>query len=233
MTTDTLRARPRLLDLFCGAGGASVGYHRAGFDVVGVDNRPMPRYPFEFHQADALDYVAEHGHEFDAIHASPPCQAYIKGLAEINQHLGRVCRHPKLIEPIRDLLVRSEKLYIIENGIHAPLRNPVNLCGSSFGLKVRRHRHFETNWFLMGTPCWHAHQNKAIYPCAFGKAGYRDRGRDGERPLSVVVQVYGKSKGRELWPDAMGIHWMTGNELSQAIPPAYGEFIGRQLRRIL
>ncbi len=240
---------PRLLDLFCGAGGATRGYQLAGFYVVGVDNRPQPNYCGEaFMQMDALEalriliaggcitdntgrnwYLSD----FTAIHASPPCQAYIKGLCELNRLLGRELKHPKLIEPTRDLLVRTGKPYVIENGIHAPLHNPTLLCGSSFGLKVRRHRHFETNWFLMGTPCWHAHQNKAIYPCAFGKAGYRNKGRESERPLSVVVQVYGKSKGRELWPDAMGIDWMIGDEFSQAIPPRYTEFIGKQLLNTL
>jgi DNA (cytosine-5)-methyltransferase 1 len=206
-----------------------MGYYRAGFDVVGVDNRPMPRYPFEFHQSDALEYCAEHGHEFDAIHASPPCQDYIKGLKEINRLRGRELRHVNLIPATREAILRTGKLYVIENVIHAPLKNPVRLCGSSFGLKVRRHRHFETNWFLMGTPCWHGHQNKAIYPCSFGKAGFRDR----RHALSVVVQVYGKSKGRELWPEAMGIDWMSMEEMSQAIPPAYCEFIGRQLMRVV
>src|SRR3990167_9378197 len=102
----------RLLDLFCGAGGAGMGYHRACFEVVGVDNRPMPRYPFEFHQADALEYLVAHGHEFDVIHASPPCQRYsvmTKGMWK-----DRLEHHPDLIAPTRVLLIRSGKPYVIE-----------------------------------------------------------------------------------------------------------------------
>lgn len=138
--------KPRLLDLFCGAGGAAMGYHRAGFEVVGVDLKPQKHYPFEFHQADALEFLAEHGREFDVIHASPPCQAHtsLKNLHDKD--------YPELIEPTRRLLEKTGLPYIIENVVGAPLRNPILLCGSSFGLRVRRHRLFESNWFLIAPP---------------------------------------------------------------------------------
>src|SRR3990167_9619494 len=118
--------KPRLLDLFCGAGGAAVGYSRAGFEVVGVDIAPQPRYPFEFVQDDALDYLRDFYYErtfppFDAIHASPPCQAYTQ--------LGRKNGHPELIEPVRELLRATELPYVVENVVGAPLLEPIVLCG--------------------------------------------------------------------------------------------------------
>ena len=129
----------KLFDCFSGAGGKAMGYHRAGFEVVGVDIAMQKNYPFEFHQADALEYLQEHGHEFDAIHASPPCQAY-----SVTYSLPNVGEYPELIEPIRELLISSGKPYVIENVPGAPLINPVELCGSMFGLNVIRHRRFET-----------------------------------------------------------------------------------------
>src|SRR5665213_3193952 len=133
-------SRPRLLDLFSGAGGAAVGYHRAGFEVVGVDIKPQPHYPFEFRQKDALWVLEGETMEgFDAIHASPPCQAYSK--ARKLQGL----RHPDLIASVRELLLAISLPYVIENVPGAPLRNPVLLCGEMFGLGVRRERLFETN----------------------------------------------------------------------------------------
>ena len=139
----------KLLDLFCGAGGAAMGYYRAGFDdITGVDNKPMPRYPFRFIQADALEYLAEHGHEYDVIHASPPCQRYTRA-QNASKNSGA---HPDLIEPIRNLLMLTKKLYVIENVIGAPLIDPKVLCGLSFGLRVRRHRLFETNFFFLVPP---------------------------------------------------------------------------------
>ena len=142
--------RPRLLDLFCGAGGAAVGYHRAGFDVVGVDITPQPNYPFEFVQADALDcarLVIRCGTAtFDAIHASPPCQAYIAACRRATS----AADHPDLIGPTRELLQATGLPYVIENVARRPAASTaVLLCGSMFGLGVRRHRLFETNWPLM------------------------------------------------------------------------------------
>ena len=126
---------PRLLDLFCSAGGAAMGYHRAGFDVTGVDINPQPRYPFAFVQGDALEYVAAHGHEYDAIHASPPCQRYSKATIV---HAGVRETHPDLVAPARELLVASGAEWIIENVVGAPLIAPARLCGTMFGLTFAR-----------------------------------------------------------------------------------------------
>lgn len=218
-----MTARPRLLDLFCGAGGCAVGYHRAGFDVVGVDIKPQPRYPFPFVQADALEYVAEHGRKFDAIHASPPCQKY----SQVNrrQHLqGR--HYPDLIAPTRTLLIASGLPWVIENVEQSPLLHSVRLCGTSFGLPIRRHRRFEASTMLLGIPCNHARFKEKKYPTCFQTKGKARR-------KSSVVQCYGNTPGVGLWPSALGIEWMNRYEMSQAIPPAYTEFIGRQLLNVL
>ncbi len=211
--------RPRLLDLFCGAGGAAMGYHRAGFEVVGVDINPQPHYPFEFHQADAMDFPLG---GFDFIHASPPCQAYIQR----NKNL--VTRWPKLIEPTRERLVESGKPYVIENVPGAPLINPAMLCGTMFDLLLLRHRLFETNWgFAHYLKCNHwgtvaSGDFAAVY--AFGGKGHR-HGRDSE---GKKLRDPGSAVGPE-WSLAMGIDWMTKKDMAEAIPPAYTEFIGGQL----
>jgi DNA (cytosine-5)-methyltransferase 1 len=225
----------RLLDLFCGAGGAGMGYHRAGFEVVGVDINPQPHYPFEFHQADALEYLAAHGQEFDAIHASPPCQRY-----SVLAHLARKS-HKAMIPQVRKALIEIMKPFVIENVPGAPLHNPIQLCGTSFGLiasngaQLRRHRLFETN-FPVGI----------IPPCAHNKNGatigiFGDKARDtGEekRHYSKPKQTRGRPPETILFThedagQAMGIDWMNIHELSQAIPPDYTEFIGRQLMQFL
>src|SRR5688500_14342326 len=124
--------RPRLLDLFSGAGGCSVGYHRAGFDVVGVDVRPQPRYPFTFHQGDALEFCRAHAHEFDAIHASPPCQAY-----SVSRHINAgpdAKQHPDLVDATREELERARLPWVMENVVGAPMHRPIVLCGLMFGL---------------------------------------------------------------------------------------------------
>lgn len=150
--------RPRLLDLFCGAGGAAVGYHRAGFDVVGVDLAPQPDYPFDFVRHDALDLNIGYMREFDAIHASPPCQAH-SSITKVN---GTAHLHPQLIEPTRDLLNLVGLPYVIENVVGAPLLDPVQCCGSILcptivvdGVlsSIRRHRRFESNVKLIGSGC--------------------------------------------------------------------------------
>jgi DNA (cytosine-5)-methyltransferase 1 len=201
----------RLLDLFCGAGGAAAGYHRAGFDeIVGVDIVHQPRYPFEFIQADALEYVAEHGHEFDAIHASPPCQRYSK--ISLNDK-----EYPDLYVPTRELLLASGQAWIIENVIGAPYGYGFVLCGSMFDLVVRRHRNFETSWLhLMGLRCDHIKQGRAI--TVTGNGGGSTRHSD---------------KGiRAEWPEYMGMPWATPKECTQAIPPTYTEYIGKVLLRL-
>lgn len=215
----------RLLDLFCGAGGAATGYHRAGFDeIVGVDIKPQPRYPFQFVQADALEFVKSFGPSFDAIHASPPCQRYSAG-TRVN---GTAHLHPDLVGPVRDALRNVGKPYAIENVIGAPLTRPLELCGSQFGLRgdvyvLRRHRLFElsVSSFSLLPPC--VHQGAVI-------GVYGDHGRDRRRPAGTErgFQLSNETARREA-SAAMDIHWMNWRELSQAIPPAYTEYIGRQL----
>ena len=205
----------RLLDLFCGAGGAGMGYHRAGFEVVGVDIVNQPRYPFTFIQADALEYCATHGHEFDVIHASPPCQAWSKETAM--QYRGN---HPKLIEPTREALAATGKPFVIENvpGARHELRNPVMFCGSMFGLRVWRHRYFEFHpeLFTLMPPC-----NHSFVPVLVTGTTRRKGCRRVDPPVA-------------LRRSAMGIDWpMRVAGLDEAIPPAYTEFIGRQLWQAL
>lgn len=202
--------RMRALDLFCCAGGASMGLHRAGFEVVGVDIRPQPRYPFEFHQADALTFPLN---GFDFIWASPPCQRYsitakIRDSAE---------SHPDLVEPVRERLVASGIPYVIENVPGAPLRFPFTLCGTMFGLRVYRHRLFEANFFVMVPP--HGdHTGGTNASRAYSSFG------DG----ADFICVAGNNFRREDGAVAMDIDWpMTRPEMAQAIPPAYSEFIGR------
>jgi DNA (cytosine-5)-methyltransferase 1 len=209
--------RPRLLDLFCGAGGCAAGYHRAGFDVVGVDNRPQPRYPFPFVLADALDYVAAHGSQYDVIHASPPCQAFT-----VYRNNGNVGDHPDLLDPTRQALIAAGLPYVIENVPGAPLLNPVQLCGTSLGIEVRRHRLFETNWLLLVPDCFHGRFVERKYPGSTGRPNGRTVCNVGEWRVPLARQQA-----------ATGIDWMTLEELSQAIPPAYTEFVGRQLMNAL
>ena len=207
--------RPRLLDLFSGAGGAAVGYHRAGFDVTGVDIVKQLRYPFAFVQADALEYVAEHGHEYDAIHASPPCQAYTP-LRALNP--DRV--YPDLLAATRGALESTGLPWVIENVPGAPIHSGIFLCGTMFGLRVYRHRWFETPFLLM-----QPHHPRHTVP-AVGSHG-RDRKRlyQEEGWFATITGNVGS-----YCADAMDIDWMTGAELSQAIPPAYTTWIGNQLR---
>lgn len=219
-------SRQRLLDLFCCAGGAGMGYHRAGFDVVGVDIRPQPNYPFEFHQSDALEFVLDHGLEFDAIHASPPCQGYLN-LGAVNRALGRKQAHPDLIGPTRAILKATGLPYVIENVEDAKksLQSPTRICGTGLNLPLRRHRLFESNHLIMGIECAHDRFTEPKY-----WTGWRPKG---EHRLSTVVQVYGNAGGTEHWPTAMGIDWMTNAEMCEAIPPAYTEYVGQQLMEAL
>jgi DNA (cytosine-5)-methyltransferase 1 len=211
----------RLLDLFCGAGGAAMGYHKAGFDeIVGVDNRTQPRYPFAFVLGDALEYCAAHGHEFDAIHASPPCQGY--SVLTNGVWKNRVSSHPKMIDIVRELI--QGKPYVIENvsGARAILKNPLMLCGSMFGLEVFRHRYFETTHSLFA-PCSCRHDYFAVPVYGHSGAG-ANRNRERQR---------GRTNSVKDWARAMGIDWMTGSELAQAIPPAYTRYIGEHLLRFI
>jgi DNA (cytosine-5)-methyltransferase 1 len=204
----------RLLDLFCGAGGAAIGYSRAGFEeIVGVDIQPQPRYPFTFVQADALTYPLD---GFDAIHASPPCQVYSRTR---KIHDGKPHTHQALIEPTRDLLLSLGVPWIIENVPGAPLRNPVVLTGPMFGLRVIRARLFESSIMLL-TP-----DRPLVVGGTNSHRGY-SRHSDGAEYVTVAGNNYNRVDGA----NAMGIGWtLTRKELSQAIPPAYTEFIGKQL----
>lgn len=211
----------RILDLFCGAGGAAMGYALAGHEVVGVDINPQPRYPFEFHQADALLYPLE---GFDVIHASPPCHRYSTVGKQSALKLGTI--YPDLVPATRDRLRASGVRWIIENVVGAPLINPIMLCGSSFGLDLKRHRLFETGRFRLIPPsCNHGWQTPRFRSLDKRRAG----------KLSRVVGVHGHinySGERELRERAMQITWMNPHELTQAIPPAYTHWIGKQLHTL-
>jgi DNA (cytosine-5)-methyltransferase 1 len=204
--------RPRLLDLFCGAGGAAMGYHRAGFEVVGVDIKLQKHYPFEFHQADALEYCAEHGREFDVIHASPPCQDFIPTIPR-KHGTGH------FLADVRELLIETGIPWVIENIPGAPMRADYRLCGCMFQLpRLRRQRLFETSWigFALLPPCQHTEHPISVTGHGIPSANfYRDKLRGPE--FGILARK------------AMGIDWMNGQELSQAIPPAYTEWIGKQL----
>lgn len=188
-----------------------MGYHRAGFDVTGVDIAPQKNLPFAFVQADALEYLREHGHEFDAIHASPPCQEYSALRALTPER-----HYPDLIAPTREALEFAGRPWVIENVMPAPLRSGIVLCGGMFGLRTYRHRRFESSLFMF-QPHQPPHVAKT---CTQKRRSCLDAGMH----ISVTGDV-----GRYVGSVAMGIDWMTGNELSQAIPPAYAELIGRQL----
>jgi DNA (cytosine-5)-methyltransferase 1 len=201
-----------LLDLFCGAGGAAVGYHRAGFEVVGVDHRPQPHYPFEFHQDDALSYPLK---GFDVIHASPPCQAHT---ALRSMPTAKV--HADLLPATRARLQKWGGMYVIENVVGAPMTNPLMLCGSMFGLGaggryLRRHRLFDCP-LLLFQPTECRHHGEAI-----GVYGHGSPTGHGYTGFTAECRV------------AMGIDWTNRDELCQAIPPAYTEWIGLQLQNAL
>ena len=189
-------ARPRLLDLFSGAGGVAVGYHRAGFEVVGVDHLPQPRYPFEFHEGDAMTFPLD---GFDVVHASPPCQGY----ANVTRWRGNQANHPRFIAGTRQRLIGRP--YVIENVMGAPLFEPVMLCGTMFGLPIRRHRLFECSIPLAAPPPCHHQQTDLAF----------------------------MHKGERAYADAMGCEWMTARSGREAIPPAYTEWVGLQLLRHL
>jgi DNA (cytosine-5)-methyltransferase 1 len=212
-------SRPLLLDLFCGAGGAAVGYHRAGFDVVGVDIKPQPHYPFEFIQGDALNFGWVPWGDYDAVHASPPCQAYT---VANNIHQAE---HPDLLPATRGLLKATGLPYVIENVPGAPMQNYVQVCGLSLGLNVKRHRWFESNQALWGTPCG---SHAGDWLLVFGHT-VLERGHVIGVAKGGGSVIRRKHTTTERGRAAMGIDWMNRDELSEAIPPAYTQFIGEQL----
>jgi C-5 cytosine-specific DNA methylase len=192
------RSGRTVLDLFCGAGGAGMGYHRAGYAVFGVDNQVQPHYPFPFHCGDALAFLSRHGRDFDLIHASPPCQRY----ATVTKWTGRQARHPDLVATTRRGLELAGVPWVIENVVTSPLRPDLLLCGSMFGLPVKRHRVFETS--------------SPITP---------PRGRCDHVDLLPFMH-----KNERAYADAMECLWMSNLDSRQAIPPAYTHYIGGQYR---
>jgi DNA (cytosine-5)-methyltransferase 1 len=192
----------RVLDVCCGAGGLSMGYYLAGFDVVGVDIRPQPHYPFTFVQADGLDYTAGHGHAFDLVHGSWPCERY----ATVTRWRGNPDDHPDLVGPGRQVMEATGRPWVMENvpetAAAGLLRPDYLLCGTQFGLNVRRHRVFETSWGGGGEllpPCWH------------------------RKDLLAFTH-----KNERAYADAMGCAWMTSHEARKAVPPAYTQWIATQ-----
>jgi DNA (cytosine-5)-methyltransferase 1 len=223
--------RPKALDLFCGAGGVSMGLHRAGFEVVGVDIKAQPRYPFEFHQADALTFPLD---GFDFVWASPPCQAHTS-----MRTMHNAKQHPDLIPVTRAKLESWGGPWVMENVYGAPLRYPVMLCGTMFGLgcedaELRRHRLFECSSLMLSPVCRHG-ERAATLGVYGGHLRNRKRARtigvygegvrDSVRKVDKGVEDFDVKQGRL----AMGIDWMTLAELCQAIPPAYSEYLGRQV----
>ena len=225
-----MTACPRLLDLFCGAGGAARGYQEAGFYVVGVDNRPQPRYAGdEFIQADALEFMDAGGWQgFDVIHASPPCQGY-----SIMRNLPwlRHKEYPLLIEPVRERLQIIGLPFVIENVMGAQRKAEMRagwLCGGMFGLPFYRHRLFETNWPWL-QPGHPRHRFTVRNGRTLGSRA-RDIVHNGAQKVGANV---GHAAGVQDAREAMQIDWMTRDEITQAIPPTYTEFIGKQLMRHL
>ena len=206
----------KLLDLFCGVGGASAGYARAGFEVTGIDVKHGKRYPYTYIRGDVMQLTPEYLAQFDVIHASPPCQTY-----SITQHLrnaqGKGTTKEDLLEPVRELLIVSGKPYIIENVKGAPLIDAVQLCGSAFGLAVRRHRLFESNLEIKGTACNHTTRPIGVY------GSLNDEIPKGGKTAETVAQAR----------EAMGIEWALWGELVEAIPPAYTHYIGMQVMELL
>lgn len=202
--------RPTALDLFCKAGGASVGLHRAGFDVVGIDIEPQPRYPFRFIQGDALKPPVKL-RDFDFVWASPHCQRYtvLGGREDLSAY-------PDQISDVKKMLKRFSSLWVIENVVGSPLRADLTLCAHSFGLRSYRHRIFECN-FPVNQPIHQPHGPRVNRRGENRRAHWNAGGH-----MTITGDV-----GSYIGPEAMGIDWMNGNELSQAIPPVYAEYIGR------
>jgi DNA (cytosine-5)-methyltransferase 1 len=232
---------PVLLDLFCGAGGAAMGYHMAGFTVIGVDIKVQIHYPFGFIHYDALKFLKDFDlSDFSAIHASPPCQGY-STMSKLRPDI----KHPKLIAMTRRAIKRyaPDVPYVIENveGAKNELIDPIMLCGSAFGLRVQRHRFFESNTGIKGAKCQHRWQDEDKRYLVFN--GRADNGviKSGTVPVHGANHIHGGSHpGVRVPPEgkmlffksvAMGIDWMTNEEINESIPPAYARHLGQQLRR--
>jgi len=210
----------KLLDLFCGVGGASVGYAEASFEITGIDLKHGKRYPYKYIKGDVLAYLDDLDflRSFDVIHASPPCQTH-----SITQHLrnaqGKSTNKIDLIPETRAALIASGKPYIIENVPGSPLIDPIQLCGSSFGLKVRRHRLFESNMDLIGSVCDHKLQGRPIG--VYGSLN--DQIPNGGKTATTIDEAR----------NAMNMPWAIWTELVEAIPPAFTKYLGDQVTRIL
>ncbi|WP_432165766.1 SAM-dependent methyltransferase [Streptomyces sp. bgisy031] len=203
--------RPCLLDDFCCQGGAGMGYHRAGFEVTGVDKDAQPRYPLAFHQADAIEFIREFGAGFDFIHTSPPCQH------DTDCQRIRGNSHPDLIDPTREALNATGRPWVMENvrGAAAKLRNPVMLCGTMFGLKTYRHRFFETGGgFTLAPP---EHPEHTVPQAKMGRPV----------PPGWYGQYVGNFSGVQQARDILEVPWMNRDGIRECIPPAYTQFIGR------
>jgi DNA (cytosine-5)-methyltransferase 1 len=210
--------QPRLLDLFSGAGGAAVGYARAGFEVVGVDIKPQPNYPFEFMQMDALRYMAHAEaiqRSFDAIHASPPCPIH-SSLTGWGRTRSVKTAEVDLIPSTRELLRETGLPYVIENVKHKALLDPVKVCGQGLGLPVRRHRFFESNMALMGSPCYHPGPPVIVVSGSIGRKVFDPR----RKAIAPTLE-----EARAIMEIPNG----TAKECANALPPAMTEFIGAQL----
>lgn len=222
----------KLLDLFCKAGGCSVGYYRAGcsmgheIEIVGVDIEDQPNYPYTFVKSDAIDYLDQHGRDYTHIHASPPCQQFSRGSAPARKK-GKVY-DVSLITKIRGWMEDRGMPGVIENVVSAPVRPDLLLNGTMFGLKVIRHRKFElVNWFCMSPGSGQIKRRAVVdgdYISVFGNGAMKSKsGVEFKIPGSTV---------KEKWMNAMAIDWMSMRELREAIPPAYTEYIGKQFFKI-
>lgn len=211
----------KLLDLFCGGGGCGVGYNRAGFEVTGVDLHPQKYYPYEFIQSDALEYLAYNWKNYDAIHLSPPCQAFSPASSD------KANQYPDLFPSLRPLLKEVNIPYIIENVNNAPLRKDIILYGYMFGLKVVRKRVFELgNWFMLqpSIPAKVGSVRNGDYATVVGKGSYTTGKKGIKKP------VFDQGSIKATWQYAMGIDWIDNCDvISESIPPAYTEYIGKQL----
>ena len=205
---------PKLLDLFCGAGGASVGYARAGFEITGLDIKHGKRYPYKYLKMSIQDVTIDFLNQFDVVHASPPCQTF-SITRNLRNAQGKSTNKIDWLPQTKDLLNDWGGIYIIENVPGAPLFNPVMLCGSSFGLKVRGHRLFESNQTIEGSICNHKSQGRPIG--VYGSM--RDDIPNGGKTANSIEEAN----------EAMGIDWMIWSELVEAIPPTYTEHLGKQL----
>jgi len=206
----------KLLDLYCCGGGAGHGYELAGLDVTGVDIEPQPKHRGKVVVADAIEYLREHYQEYDAIHASPPCQQYSTSSMQFRLN-GK--EYPDLISITREELIKTGKPYIIENVPNSPLINPIQLCGSMFGMRTYRHRLFESNMPLVA-PIHHKH---SVKNAKMGRKANEDEN----------IQYVGHFSGLKEVRQMTGLNWLGTYELAQSIPPQYTEYLDKQVIEFL